>query len=383
MDWPALLENQRLIDAAASLDRFDDPAAVARLRRYGDASMVRQVIDLVRARRKASGKLDHADRLVADAEAVEQATGSAIAAAKARRFVGAGADAVVDLCCGIGGDAMQLAQHLPTMLIDHDPDRAWAARHNVQLAEGMLIGAAAADVTSLRLADRWFHIDPARRAEGRRFHRYDQMTPGPAVIEPIIAATRGGAVKLSPGVDVESLPPGEVQFISERGKLTQAVLWTGRLAEGACSAMALPSGAVLRGEATPAPVARKLGAYLLAVDPAVERADLMGQLADRLDAPAVHPKLGLLTRDEPGDDPFVTCFERLETMPFRQRRLADWLKAHDAGEVEVKTRGKAVDPDRLAPRLKGGGSTRYTVFVLRHEQRLLAHITRRCVAPRP
>jgi len=45
--------------------------------------------------------------------------------------------------------------------------------------------------------------------------------------------------------------------------------------------------------------------------------------------------------------------------------------------VEVKTRGRAVNPDALQKRLRGTGRTTFTVFIYRHEQRLLAHITRR------
>lgn len=378
MHWPALLENHKLIAEAEACESFDAPSTIDRLRRFGDADAVRRAVDLVRARRKADGKLDHADALVADAEAVEQATGSAVARHKAKRFADVAADGpLVDLCCGIGGDAMALGAVAEVIPIDHDPDRAWAARHNVALACGRHTPTAAADVTTLTLAGRWFHLDPARRAEGRRFHRYEELMPGPAFIERLIRAAPGGAVKLSPGVDVASLPEGEVEFISDAGKLRQAVLWAGRLAGAARSATVLPAGATLRGAPGEPAVAREPGAYLLAVDPAVERAELVHALADRLDAPAVHPKLGLLTSRTPTDDPFVTCFERLETMPFREKRLKRWLEAHDAGEVEVKTRGGAVEPDRLARRLRGAGSSRFTVFVLSHGRRKLAHLTRR------
>ena len=64
-------------------------------------------------------------------------------------------------------------------------------------------------------------------------------------------------------------------------------------------------------------------------------------------------------------------------MPWREKKVAAWLRAHDVGEVVVKTRDKVVDPDIVSLRLRGEGRGVFTVFVLRVGKKLVAWVTRR------
>lgn len=64
-------------------------------------------------------------------------------------------------------------------------------------------------------------------------------------------------------------------------------------------------------------------------------------------------------------------------MPWIEKRVRAWLREHRAGVVEVKTRGRAVDPDALQNRLRGGGDEPYVVFVLRLGRAIEAIIARR------
>lgn len=219
-----------------------------------------------------------------------------------------------------------------------------------------------------------FHLDPARRSDGRRLWRYEDLQPGPEVIARL--ARGSGAIKLGPGVDLDVVPEGEIEMISEQGTLKQAVLWTGELAACARRATALPSGESVEGVAGVVPMG-EVGRFVHAVDPAVERAELIGELAGRVGCGALHPRLGLLSGDEALGGGLLTSFELLERMAWHERRVADWLHAHDGGLIEVKTRGKAVDPDVVQRRLRGRGSTVYTVFVLRFDRRVEALITTR------
>ena len=375
-DWPGFIRGRaKLIEAASRCQSFDDPATIARLRKIADADSVRRAIDLTIGRRKAAAKFDRADELVVDADAVEQASSTEVAAHKAQRFATRGIDQVVDLCCGIGGDAMSLAKVADLTLIDHDVDRVWAARHNVHRVTGRSCPATAADVTALRLADRVIHLDPSRRSEGRRRHRYEDYEPSPTFIESTLERNPTAAIKLGPGVDLDALPDGEVEFISDAGTLVQAVLWTGRLRCYERSATVLPADVMLTGRPDVMPPITTPGEYLLAVDPAVERASLIAALCDRLSVACVHPKLGLLTADAPVASPFVTTYRRFDSLAFHVRQVRDWLNAHDGGVVTIKTRDKVVDPDTLQTELRGKGSTPYTLFILRHDQQVLCHIT--------
>jgi len=373
--WTDLLSRDRasLRDRAINTDA-KDVAAVASLRKDASAELVRAALALAEARRKATVKFpQQAERLVADPEGVEVASSMAVAMHKAARFARHDiASPIVDLCCGIGGDAMGFtAAGLAVLAVDHDPVRAWMAQHNAGCAS------VAADVAEVDVAGRWIHLDPSRRSPRGRAWRLEAYEPGIETIGRCLEQARAGAVKLGPGVDLDDLPwDGEVELISEAGRLVQAVLWTGDLREHERAATVLPAGVTLVGEPTDAPAGGFMR-HLYAIDPAVERAELVGQLANEFDLVMPHPKLGLLTGEHRIDTPFATAFEMIEQMPWRPKRVQAALRSLDAGHVEIKTRGKAVDPDEWQTRLSGDGREPIVVFVLREGSKRIALIARR------
>jgi hypothetical protein len=257
--------------------------------------------------------------------------------------------------------------------------RLWMTHHNVRLATGRECRGIVADVTTLDLRGTPFHMDPQRRSDaGRRAWKLEDYQPGPAFIADLLARCPDGAIKLGPGVEMDSLPAGEVEVINRAGTLVQAVLWTGRLARHPRTATLLTENVSISGAVMPIPI-EEPGPYIMAVDAAVERAGLMGRLCEELGLPAVHPALGLLTGSKPVASPFVTSFELLERLPWHDppKKVLQWLNAHDAGIVEVKTRGKAADADTAARLLRGQGNERYTVFIHRLDRKVEAWIARR------
>lgn len=377
--WQALLRPEHAdLRVAAHRANPRDVAAVHQLRRHGEAPLVHAALELAEARRKAAVKFPtKAERIIADVEGMEQASSQAVADHKAQRFARVNIDEpIVDLCCGVGGDAMSLAALGRRVLaIDRDPLRAWMTACNAPP-----IRAAAADVVTLPLAGMAFHLDPSRRDQRGRMHRFEDYQPGPAFIRHLLRQCPDGAIKLGPGIDLDALPSdlgGEVEFISENGVLVQAVLWRGRLRDASSRrASVLPQRQSLSGEpgAVPLGPARR---FLLQVDPAVERAGLMGQLSTQLQAPAIHPALGLLTHDEPVDSAFTRPFELLDVLPWRLDKVRAALRQRGAGIIEVKTRGKAVNPDIVQQQLRGDGDQSLTVFILRWDQKVTAMICRR------
>ncbi len=377
--WVALLqpEHAALRKAAASIDP-SDVSAVARLRKKYPADLVHAALRLASARRKLERKWP-GRVFVADPEGAEMASGELAARHKADRFAQASPGAeMLDLCCGIGADAVALAEAgLRVSAIDRDDLRAWMAGKNAGCPTRT------GDVEQLDLGDAVFHLDPSRRdAKGRRI-RYELLTPGPAFIERLCEG-RSGAVKLPPGVDPGEPPPGELEYLSERGRLTQAVLWTGRFARHTVAATLLRDGhppATISGEPEPvfeipyAPL--EDGCWVHTVDPSVERAGLLVSMCRRACLAMPHPHTGLLIGGSPSEDPMLTSYRLVAEMPWRRAKVRDWLRAHDGGLVVVKTRGKAVDPDIEQKALRAEGSTPYTVFVLRFDRAVRALICRR------
>lgn len=399
-DWQALLapEMEGLRRGAADAPAHD-AASIARLRREHAAPVVAAAFELAAARRKGAEKFgaEVGGRLVADRAGVEMATGPLAGAHKARRFAArAAGDVVLDLCCGIGGDAMALAAAgVGVVGVDADPVRAWMCGQNAGCSTRC------GDVMEVMAGgERWFHLDPARRdGEGARKFRLDELSPGPEAWRVLIERARagavgdggewGGAIKLGPGVDGAdvhaALGPGarfELEHLSEHGRMTQAVVWLGVLAsEHPATATALRAGESLSLSGEPgAPPVGEVGPWLVEPDPAFERAGLLGAACAHAGAGAglraFCPGLGVLTGDSPPREAaFFAPFRIQARMPWNPKRVTAWLREHDGGIVEVKTRDKAVDPDALQALLRGGGAITYTLFVLRLGRAVEAFIT--------
>lgn len=395
--WTTLAHdaNQPLRDAAQIVDPHD-VAGISRLRKHFNAELVHAALQLSEARRKALPKFggEISRRLWADPTGVEMATSRAVAEHKAARFASQPKRSVLDACCGIGGDAMSLAREMEVTCLDIEPTRAWMAGVNT----GRL--SRCEDVTTADFADDLLHIDPARRIEqtGARRWSLSDMRPRPAELVTLFKKSlSGGAIKLGPGVNAQevqsALPHGELEFISEAGRLTQAVLWIGqtlatRTGRHIATLIDQPSGESLNRsnvhqlQGTPGlerPIAPEFtpSRYLYEPDDSVERAELLHELCRSFNAPLLHPALGLLTSDSLITSPWCTRFEVLAFLPWHVRAVRAELHRLGAGIVEVKTRGGAVNPDVVQRELRQAGDYVLTVFILRFECELKAIIARR------
>lgn len=387
--WQSLMaEEAASLRADAAKAEHPSVADMVRLRKLGSAEMVAAAFDLAKARRKAVFKFpERAQTLVADPAGVEMASSLVAGSWKARRFVQAfGGGRVLDLCCGIGGDAIALAgAGLDVLAVDLDAARGWMTGLNAGC--GVEIGDAVEVAERLRLP---FHLDPARRdGSGVRAWTLDELVPNVDAIARIIAAGEHGGVKLSPGIHfgevAQRLGVGEVEILSEHGRLTQAVLWCGKLSRGEGLRTATMLGSGLADGLTMTGVAdgelpmAEIGAFLAEPDDSIERAELLGTLCAETGAEMIHPKLGLLTAAEPIVSPWCSGFRTLEVFAWNERRAKDILKRHHAGVVEVKTRAKAVNPDELQPKLSTKEGEPTVLFVFRFNREVRGIVARRIV----
>jgi hypothetical protein len=379
--WRALADDPGLVAAASVVDAAD-VAAVERLRRGRDPAVVAAALSLAEGRRRLRRKFPDGPRrwdgLWADREGAEQASSAVVADWKARRFAGVSGP-IADLCCGIGGDAMSLAQVGEVIAVDRDPVRTWMAARNAGCAT------ATADILERRPPARWAHLDPARREErGRgRLRHPSAYAPALAACMEIARAHEGAALKLSPGVEPElpELRGCELEFISDAGTLVQAVAWTGGLAglPGERRATALPAGLTVAGLPCAAPPASDLGfgAWILVPDPALERARLVGLVAAPLGLRERIPGLGILTVDHAVESPWFSAYEVLARPRPREREVAAALRDAGASGARVRTRGGAVDADRWTKVLRTGeAGAELDVFLLRCGERLEAIVAR-------
>ena len=269
---------------------------------------------------------------------------------------------------------------LRVLAVDRDPLRVWMTQTNAG-CDGLV-----ADVASLQSHDTVLHIDPHRRSSRGRRWRLDDYEPGPDVIRGLLDPARAGAVKLGPGVDLEAcrqlyVGPSEIELVSVNGRLNQAVLWTGELAGATTRATLIDAAGVVHSlvdeGAEDALSTSALKRFIYTVDPSIERRRMLPVLAGSLDMSSPSADVGLLTSDRLVDSPWLTAFELIEQMPWRQSKVKAWLAAHRAGVVEVKTRGRVVETDPTQLALRGVGDEPFTVFVLRFGQKVTALVARR------
>jgi THUMP domain-like len=369
-----------LDEATAAIGGRGDPLRVVEaLRRSGYdpglASLaVTQAVLRVRARPRFGSD---ADVMLWTEAGLEQATRAVVAGHRARRFAEVGASAVADLCCGVGGDLLALLRAgLPGVRgVDVDPVTAALAAANVA-ALGLADRAEVVngDVTRLDLAgtDAAF-VDPARRtAAGRRTFDPGAYSPPFSFVAELAARVPATAAKVAPGIPHELVArDAEAEWVSDHGEVKEATLWHGPFAglrgPARRRATLLPTGATVVDDPSLGPPAvGVIGGWLHEPDGAVVRAGLVAEVAAAVGAHLVDPAIAYVSTDEPVASPFLTGFRVDAVLPFQLKRLRAALHERGAGDVVVKKRGSAVDPDDLRRRLRlDGDGPMWTVLLTR------------------
>jgi SAM-dependent methyltransferase len=305
---------------------------------------------------------------------LEQATRLRVAALHAGRFVEASLDRVVDLGCGIGGDAMAMAaMDINVTAVDTDEVTAAVASFNLAPFENAQVEQGDAETFDLSDFDAAW-LDPARRTAGHtntsRLSRPEDYSPNLDFAFGLSRRMPIG-VKLGPGHDRDLIPVGaEAQWVSVDGKLVEMGLWFGRLARTGIRRSALvldkEGSHELSAPADSADVeVGTLGDYVYEPDGAIIRARLIGDLARSLDALMLSAGIAYLTSATLLQTPFATAFRVLEVLPFDEKKLRLALQERRIGTVEIKKRGVDIDPATLRTRLRLKGSESGTLVLTR------------------
>jgi SAM-dependent methyltransferase len=300
-------------------------------------------------------------------EALEQASSRAVAAYRAERYRGLGR--VADLGCSVGGDLLELARVAPAFGLDRDSLRLALAAANLTAA-GLTGDLLRADLNAplpfAPSAELGLFFDPARRVDGRRLHSVERYQPPLSRVREWLPRFPALGVKLSPGVDLAELAdyPAEVEFISLRGELKEAVLWFGPLRRGTRRATLLPGPHSLTPDdhLPPLPLAEP-GAYLWEPDAAVLRAGLVKELGHQLGAAQLDADIAYLSGDQLQETPFAQAYPITAWFPFQLKRLRAALRERSIGQVVVKKRGSPLQPEALMRELRLSGPNQATVFL--------------------
>jgi len=401
-DGQALLEELRDIevtpDSALELG--------TRLRQRYPAGLVASALAQQELRWRARAKFSRAMDLYFTRDGLEQASAEPVARHRAGRLAAAAADAagaaavrtpvIADLCCGVGGDLIALAEAAAAGLllaVDRDPVHLAMAGANAAVC-GLAgrVRTWAGDVRDAPLDGcAAVFIDPARRDGGRR------MAPGAS--EPPLDWCLGlagrvplVAVKAAPGLALEDVPGGwETEFIAAGRDLKEAVLWSPALAGAATRATVLPGGEQLTplpgGAAGEAGAVRPPGEYLLDPSPAVTRAGLVRDLGVLTGGRQIDDQIAFLSADVPLVSPFGRSLRVLDSGPWNQKQLPGRLRAAGAGSVDIRRRGLAGNVEvlhrQLARQLDPAATRRITLVMTRAAGRPWALICEDLVTRQP
>ncbi|MCF8589982.1 THUMP-like domain-containing protein [Gordonia liuliyuniae] len=334
------------------------------------------LVETVRARRRAVGKLEDADELLLSDTSLQQSTPSAVAAHRAADIAGRHPGAVVhDVTCSIGSEmlALSAADGLGGVVgSDLDPVRLAMAAHNLRGRSGVQLVRADA-LAPCSQADVVI-ADPGRRTARGRTFRLDELDP-PLLELLSVYAGRPLVVKCSPGLDYRMLRDrfgvdAAIQVTSLDGGVREACLWTEAddLPERRATVLrTVGDGAVHVDELTSddSDEVDDPGVDDWIVDPdgAVVRAGLVRHYAHRHRLRQLDPQIAYLTGDTVPAG--ARGFRIVDRLGVTERALRSVLAAHDCGSLEILVRGLDIDPDRLRRKLKLKGSTPLALVLTR------------------
>ena len=353
---------------------------VPQLRKALSAEQTSLLVEQVQLRARAEQKFSNARSMYFTTALLEQATDERVAQLKATRF--ARDTTVADICCGIGGDLMALAQRGPTLGVDRQEIACYLATSNVaktihdcQILEQDALTVCLDEMDSV-------HIDPDRRVGGRRSIRLENHEPARDQLLEMQRRCGNLAIKLAPATDThdEFFQDAELEWIGSRRDCRQLMSWFGNLSREPNRRTATVMSATEEhhwvGEIEEADITETVGAFLIEPHAPILAADLAGHLANREGLQRLIPGGGYLTTDRWSDSPFYDTYRVQMSMAYRPKRIRAALSTRNIGQLTVKTRGVVMSPDQIrrecCPK-KGGESA--VLFVYRWGDRIMAVLT--------
>lgn len=312
-------------------------------------------------------------------KSIAQATDRVVARYKATLF---GGSPVYDLCSGIGGDAMELAQRGPVVAVDVDPQIVAMAAANLQLSS-LQRGDLPSQVTavcgdaSLRSipTDAAIHIDPDRRPAGQvRVARPTDYQPTFDQVARIIGGQRPAIVKLAPAAQLDREPESAAvgrmlssshrQWISLDGSVREQALLVGACVSSAgmvvggrsavrvwpdgrrdCFAIDADQAARLSELDQSLETRTEVPAFLIDIDPAIRAAGLSSSIALARQWASLGGPSGFFCSDAlPADRSLAQVFETIWSGPADVKRIKRHVRDHQLWVESVKVRGMDQDP---------------------------------------
>lgn len=340
---------------------------LTRLRQELSSDQSAAILTQAELRKRATRKFTHAERMFFTDIGLQQSTDQEIAAYKAERFPHG--KPLADLCCGIGGDLIALAQRGPMTAVDAWADHLCFAAANVSAHGAKLADThcGLAEETPLEKFAAW-HIDPDRRHDDRRTIRLDSFSPSLDQLEAMLRRNRNAALKLAPASRLPEAweEQGQCEWITHHRECKQLIVWLGDLATSPATRRATRidhAGHVHFFEGTSRlPVSSaEVGRYLFDPDPSLVASGLVDTLAERFQLARLSPESHYLTGNDAFDHPLLQPFEVLSQEKVDTKRLKKAVAQAEWGTLELKQRGLELKLEALRKQLKPCGKGEGTI----------------------
>ena len=367
------------------LEKTNPLSTAKRLRKTVSPSRAAIIMEQANLRIRARRKFEHADQMFFSGKSLEQSTSSVLADYKAKRF--AGVQRLADVCCGIGGDLISLAQResnaaaMETVGIEKGPLIAHLANANLAA-----LNVGNAKVLSCSFEDfdiapfDGLHFDPDRRVKGRTTSG-DLFAPSmPDIFDRLKQEQQLVAIKVAPATEVD-VPkyPIEREWIGDWRECKQQVVWAGPgIAEAVQTATIVANDGTSfqfrhpENEAVDVPeVADTIPKYIYEPHASILAARLRDAVASRYSLRPISRGVAYLGSDSLLTDvePLLKRYRVDDVLPVDLKLIQKKLTQMGVGELVLKKRGvDQVLADRVS-RLKLSGdqkTTRHDVDENRH-----------------
>lgn len=362
--------HHRELIASLATQRITPSVILSLRKRFGEAQS-RQLIELANLQPKAVKKFGPGIWM-GTIRALEQSTDHIVAKYKASMM----ADwDVLDLCGGIGGDAMGFATRGGVITIDRDPIMTKMAAANLQTSQATRAVAVCDDVQAYvdRLgssANRCaVHVDPDRRPEERRTVDPAAYSPSLELVNRWASRMRACLVKLAPAAELPDEIAGHYhrQWISHAGSVREQMLVSGDclttvglragersavrlMSDGSHCLFASASSVSASDEAAIGSVeaAQSTLEYLYDFDGSVRAAGLSMAFAQSHGLKPLSGPAGFFTSDEArGSSPLLQGFRVKWSGPADIKQVRKQLAVLGGSLRAIKVRGSDHDPQKL------------------------------------
>lgn len=349
-EWIFSKEAEQWLDVVKQLlsENKETIQILKSLRKSVSAERARLLVQLSELRMRAARKFSRSEQMFFVRKQLEQASSQIIAEYKANRF--SNFSRVVDLCCGIGGDAIGLANHAQLTIVDSDPYCLKMAERNLA-AYGLKADAICGDVVKLEV-ERFdaAHCDPDRRPtkSKSRFTRSESFSPSQGQLNQLIRRNPNFGIKLAPGTYWGQEADCELEFVGHDRECKQQVVWTGDLvAEPGIRATVLSQDGktsesfhVAHESPADADFETEMRQYVYDPHSSLLAANLVADFALQNEMKLLCGVSNYLSSDEHRVTQLASCFEVVDVLRPHKKSIEKYLKENEVGQLELKKRGE-------------------------------------------